>query len=160
SAGIWVFVASMAIAGPKNAPSRRGSRTSSTPMLVSMRTSPCAAVSSSRQWLTRVARPKRRPSPFTARWPPGHHVQQSRGWTRMPPILAEAPTCDNACWMTISCYDLIQMRAPLETVELLSFTEAVEAGSLSRAAAQLNVPRATLGRRLARLEERVGARLL
>src|SRR5262249_19883593 len=52
------------------------------------------------------------------------------------------------------------MWEPLENVELLAFTEAVEAGSLSRAAAELGVPRATLSRRLARLEERLGARLL
>jgi DNA-binding transcriptional LysR family regulator len=52
------------------------------------------------------------------------------------------------------------MPEPLENVELLAFTAAVEAGSLSRAAAALGVPRATLGRRLARLEQRLGARLL
>src|SRR5579871_1793110 len=52
------------------------------------------------------------------------------------------------------------MREPLENLELLAFTAAVDAGSLSRAAARLGVPRATLGRRLARLEERLGARLL
>jgi DNA-binding transcriptional LysR family regulator len=62
--------------------------------------------------------------------------------------------------MVISCYDLIQMHEPLETVELLSFTRAVESRSLSRAAAELGVPRATLSRRLARLEERLGVRLL
>jgi len=52
------------------------------------------------------------------------------------------------------------MRDPLENAELLAFTKAVEAGSLSRAAAELRVPRATLSRRLARLEQRLGARLL
>src|SRR6266568_785539 len=62
--------------------------------------------------------------------------------------------------MHISCYDLIQMRELLENAELLAFTKAVESRSLSRAAAELGVPRATLGRRLARLEERLGARLL
>jgi DNA-binding transcriptional LysR family regulator len=62
--------------------------------------------------------------------------------------------------MGISCYDLIQMPKPLETAELLAFTEAVQSGSLSRAAARLGVPRATLSRRLARLEQRLGARLL
>jgi DNA-binding transcriptional LysR family regulator len=62
--------------------------------------------------------------------------------------------------MSSSCYDLIQMREPLENVDLLAFSAAVEAGSLSRAAAKLRVPRATLSRRLARLEERLGARLL
>jgi len=62
--------------------------------------------------------------------------------------------------MRRSCYDLIQMDEPLETAELLAFTKAAEARSLSRAAVELGVPRATLSRRLARLEQRLGARLL
>jgi DNA-binding transcriptional LysR family regulator len=62
--------------------------------------------------------------------------------------------------MRISCYDLIHMKEPLENVELLAFTKAVDAKSLTRAAAELGIPRATLSRRLARLEERLGARLL
>src|SRR6202022_4632253 len=52
------------------------------------------------------------------------------------------------------------MPDPVETSELLAFTRAVEAKSLSRAAAELGAPRATIGRRLARLEERLGVRLL
>jgi DNA-binding transcriptional LysR family regulator len=52
------------------------------------------------------------------------------------------------------------MSDPLETAELLSFTRTVDARSLSRAAAELGVPRATVSRRLARLEERLGVRLL
>jgi DNA-binding transcriptional LysR family regulator len=48
----------------------------------------------------------------------------------------------------------------LETAELLAFTKTVDVKSLSRAAAELGVPRATIGRRLARLEERLGVRLL
>jgi DNA-binding transcriptional LysR family regulator len=52
------------------------------------------------------------------------------------------------------------MNDPVETSELLAFAKSVEARSLSRAAAELGVPRATLGRRLARLEERLGVRLL
>jgi DNA-binding transcriptional LysR family regulator len=48
----------------------------------------------------------------------------------------------------------------IENAELLAFTRIVEAKSLSRAAAELGVPRATIGRRLARLEERLGVRLL
>src|SRR5436190_5770752 len=52
------------------------------------------------------------------------------------------------------------MHPPLETAELQAFARTVDAHSLSRAARQLGVPRATLGRRLARLEERLGARLL
>lgn len=55
---------------------------------------------------------------------------------------------------------MIPMNEPVETAELLAFTRAVEAKSLSRAAVELGVPRATLGRRLARLEERLGTRLL
>lgn len=52
------------------------------------------------------------------------------------------------------------MSEPLETAELLAFTRTVDAKSLSRAASDLGVPRATIGRRLARLEERLGTRLL
>lgn len=52
------------------------------------------------------------------------------------------------------------MRDPVETAELLAFARTVDARSLSRAAAELGVPRATISRRLARLEERLGARLL
>ncbi|XXT67984.1 LysR family transcriptional regulator [Sorangium sp. So ce693] len=52
------------------------------------------------------------------------------------------------------------MDEPLETFELLAFSKTVKAGSLSRAAAELGVPRATISRRLARLEERLGVRLL
>src|SRR4030095_8994504 len=46
-----------------------------------------------------------------------------------------------------------------ETAELLAFASAVETASLSAAARRLGVPRATIGRRLARLEEKLGARL-
>lgn len=52
------------------------------------------------------------------------------------------------------------MDDPLETSELLAFSKTVEARSVSRAAAELGVPRATISRRLARLEERLGVRLL
>jgi len=52
------------------------------------------------------------------------------------------------------------MTDPLETAELLAFTRTVDAKSLSRAATDLGVPRATIGRRLARLEQRLGTRLL
>ncbi|MEM9072602.1 MAG: LysR family transcriptional regulator [Myxococcota bacterium] len=47
-----------------------------------------------------------------------------------------------------------------ETSELAAFLAIVDAGSLSRAAEELGLPRTTLTRRLARLEERLGARLL
>ncbi len=57
-------------------------------------------------------------------------------------------------------YDSIQMNDPLETAELLAFAKTVDAKSLSRAAIELGIPRATIGRRLARLEERLGVRLL
>jgi DNA-binding transcriptional LysR family regulator len=52
------------------------------------------------------------------------------------------------------------MEEPLETAELLAFTTTVDAHSLSRAALELGLPRATVGRRLQRLEERLGVRLL
>jgi DNA-binding transcriptional LysR family regulator len=58
------------------------------------------------------------------------------------------------------CPKMIQMQDPVETSELLAFTRAVEAKSLSRASAELGVPRATVSRRLQRLEERLGTRLL
>src|SRR5262245_23962594 len=47
-----------------------------------------------------------------------------------------------------------------ETAELLAFASAVETASLSAAARSLGVPRATIGRRLERLEEKLGVRLL
>jgi hypothetical protein len=47
-----------------------------------------------------------------------------------------------------------------ETTELATFTRVVEAGSISLAARELGVRRPTVGRRLARLEERLGLRLL
>lgn len=52
------------------------------------------------------------------------------------------------------------MPDPLETAELVAFTTVVAASSLSKAARELRVPRATIGRRLARLEKRLGVRLL
>ncbi|HTJ84292.1 MAG TPA: LysR family transcriptional regulator [Polyangiaceae bacterium] len=52
------------------------------------------------------------------------------------------------------------MKEPLETAELLAFARTVESKSLSRAAQDLGVPRATISRRLARLEERLKVRLL
>lgn len=55
---------------------------------------------------------------------------------------------------------MIHMADPVETSELVAFTRTVEAKSLSRAAAELGVPRATVSRRLQRLEERLGTRLL
>ena len=48
----------------------------------------------------------------------------------------------------------------IETAELSAFARIVELGSLSQAAKELGVPRATIGRRLSRLEERLGARLI
>src|SRR5690606_2727006 len=52
------------------------------------------------------------------------------------------------------------MPDPVETAELAAFVKTVDARSLSRAAVELGIPRATLSRRLARLEARLGARLL
>ena len=62
--------------------------------------------------------------------------------------------------MGITCYLFGLMGDAIETSELLAFTRTVEGKSLSRAAAELSAPRATIGRRLARLEERLGVRLL
>lgn len=47
-----------------------------------------------------------------------------------------------------------------ETAEFLTFARTVEARSISKAARELGVPRPTVGRRLARLEEKLGVRLL
>jgi DNA-binding transcriptional LysR family regulator len=55
---------------------------------------------------------------------------------------------------------MIQMGEPVENAELVAFVRIVDSKSLSRAAAELGVPRATIGRRLARLEERLEVRLL
>lgn len=52
------------------------------------------------------------------------------------------------------------MKDPIENAELLAFAKAVDAKSLTRAAAELGIPRATIGKRLARLERRLGVRLL
>jgi len=52
------------------------------------------------------------------------------------------------------------MQEPVETAELIAFTRTVDIGSLSGAAADLKQPRATISRRLARLEQRLGVRLL
>src|SRR6266850_1441929 len=68
--------------------------------------------------------------------------------------------CQQVELLGITCYFFDLMNEPVETSELLAFTRTVEAKSLSRAAAELGVPRATVGRRLARLEERLGVRLL
>jgi DNA-binding transcriptional LysR family regulator len=48
----------------------------------------------------------------------------------------------------------------LETDELRIFVAVVAVSSISRAAAELRIPRATVSRKLARLEEHLGARLL
>lgn len=49
---------------------------------------------------------------------------------------------------------------PPETSELAAFVAVAAAGSVSAGALELRVPRATISRRLARLEERLGARLM
>jgi len=54
----------------------------------------------------------------------------------------------------------MQMDELPETAEFLTFVRTVEARSISRAARELGVPRPTVGRRLARLEEKLGVRLL
>jgi DNA-binding transcriptional LysR family regulator len=74
--------------------------------------------------------------------------------------MAAEGTGHNSSIIATICYFSIQMNDPLENAELLAFATAADARSLSRAAAELGIPRATLGRRLARLEQRLGARLL
>jgi DNA-binding transcriptional LysR family regulator len=51
-------------------------------------------------------------------------------------------------------------RDPIETAELIAFVRIAELRSLSRAADELGLPRATVSRRLSRLEERLRVRLL
>lgn len=55
---------------------------------------------------------------------------------------------------------MMQADEPIETAELLTFVRTVEAGSISKAALALGLPRATVGRRLQRLEAHLGVRLL
>ncbi|MDV5358156.1 LysR family transcriptional regulator [Enterobacter asburiae] len=55
---------------------------------------------------------------------------------------------------------MIHMYLAAETSELIAFTKTVDAKSLSRAAAELSIPRATLSRRIAQLEKKLDARLL
>lgn len=62
--------------------------------------------------------------------------------------------------MSTICYKSMQMSELPETAELLTFVRAVEGRSITRAARELGVPRPTVGRRLARLEEKLGVRLL
>ncbi|HSC87314.1 MAG TPA: LysR family transcriptional regulator [Polyangiaceae bacterium] len=52
------------------------------------------------------------------------------------------------------------MGEPAETSELQAFVQTADHRSVSRAARELGVPRATVSRRLARLEEHLGVRLL
>lgn len=63
--------------------------------------------------------------------------------------------------MSMICYKIVQMPpAPMETAELLAFVHTAETRSLTRAAHALGLPRATVSRRLARLEQRLAVRLL
>ena len=55
---------------------------------------------------------------------------------------------------------MIHMALTAETSELIAFTKTADAKSLSRAAAELGIPRATLSRRIAQLEKKLAARLL
>lgn len=48
----------------------------------------------------------------------------------------------------------------IETADLLVFTRVVELESLTRAASAMGVPKSTISRRLTRLEEKLGVRLL
>jgi DNA-binding transcriptional LysR family regulator len=79
------------------------------------------------------------------------------GWRRQATIALSPQDASKGRRMGVR---MISMSEPVETAELLAFARVVEAKSLSRAAAELGVPRATIGRRLARLEERLGTRLV
>jgi DNA-binding transcriptional LysR family regulator len=70
------------------------------------------------------------------------------------------PIGDNASTSGFICYKIVLMADPVETSELLAFTKTVDAKSLTRAARELGVPRATVSRRLRRLETRLGTRLI
>jgi DNA-binding transcriptional LysR family regulator len=61
---------------------------------------------------------------------------------------------------SIICYKTMQMSELPEISELQTFVRTVEAGSISRAALELKVPRPTVSRRLERLEQKLGVRLL
>jgi DNA-binding transcriptional LysR family regulator len=77
-----------------------------------------------------------------------------------PRNMRTSGTRDNEGQESNICYELILMREPLENADLVVFAKAADAKSLTRAAAELGIPRATLGKRLARLEHRLGVRLL
>jgi DNA-binding transcriptional LysR family regulator len=62
--------------------------------------------------------------------------------------------------MAITCPFSLHMKDLVETAELAAFVRTVAARSLSRAARELGAPRTTIARRLGRLEERLGVRLL
>lgn len=52
------------------------------------------------------------------------------------------------------------MREPPETSELQAFLSVADSGSISAAATELGLPRATVGRRLNRIEEKLGVELV
>src|SRR5690606_10665138 len=54
----------------------------------------------------------------------------------------------------------MEQKTPVDPNDLLVFARIVEAGSLTRAAQQLGLPKSTVSRRLAHLEEQLGERLL
>ena len=54
----------------------------------------------------------------------------------------------------------MEQKTPIDPNDLLVFAHIVEAGSFTRAAEQLGLPKSTVSRRLTHLEERLGERLL
>ena len=52
------------------------------------------------------------------------------------------------------------MLAPVDLNEVSTFVKVVEAGGFTAAAEELELPKSTISRRIARLEERLGVRLL
>ncbi len=51
-------------------------------------------------------------------------------------------------------------RSPIDLLDVLAFVRVVEAGAFARAAERMGMSKSVLSRRVARLEERLGARLL
>lgn len=54
----------------------------------------------------------------------------------------------------------MEQKTPIDPNDLLVFASIVDAGSFTRAAEQLGLPKSTVSRRLTQLEERLGERLL
>lgn len=74
--------------------------------------------------------------------------------------MQRTPRSCHAAQIINICYKMMHMKELPETAELQTFVTTVSSRSISKAARTLGVPRPTVSRRLARLEERLGVRLL